>query len=262
MKNIYVATDKKHTAVLFSKEMVNKYLTFYPTAKFEIVSDIVTAIDKAKPKDYNSPKVFAIKTGKVKGIFFTCEEFNKCMKGVKNSRGKKCNDVEKAYHYIYSTKIPKNLSSSVSITNNRGYTSDNLAYVDGSYCVDNNLMGIAYTIKNNEQDISHSSFIRLQEKGSSLKAELISAMMVIERAMQEGLKDITIVHDNEQIAKIISSKKQKDAFNEKYYNFVVTASKTIGITFQKVKSHSGNAGNNKVDTLAKHKNVDKFLNML
>lgn len=262
MKNIYATTDKQHTAILFSKEMVKRYLTIYPKAKFETFSDLNTAIIKAKPKDYNSPKIFTIKEGFVKGMFFTNTEFQNCIRGIKNSKGKKCNGIENAYYYIYSTKIPKSFAPSVSITNNIGLTSENLAYVDGSYHDANNLMGIAYTIKSDKHNISHSSFIKINEKGSSVKAELISTMMVIDRARQEGLKDITIVHDNEQIATIIQRQNPKDVFNKKYYTFMAEASKKMKITFQKVKSHSGNVGNDMVDKLARHNNVDKFLKML
>lgn len=278
IKYVYATVDKEHTAVVFSKEMANKYLSFYPTAKFETFSDIHLAIEKAKPADYNSTKIFTIKTGHIKGFCFTSEEFNTLIRGIKNNDGKKINGLNKAFRYIYSSKIPKTICSDADViipaiqtnaTNKKIKTSSsrtanvkNLAYVDGSFFNNNNLMGIAYTIQNANTKFSHSSFIKVDKDGSSIKAELISAMMAVDRAIQEGLSEITIVHDNEQIAKLLDTASHKDTFNKKYYNFITAASNVIDITFKKVKSHSGDVGNNAVDKLARHSNVDKFINML
>lgn len=262
MKNIYVAVDKKHTAILFSKEMMKKYLNIFPNAKFKICSDITTAVEKAKPEDYFSPKVFAIKNGLVKGMCFTATEYQALVNGVKNVKGKKCRNVEDAFKYIYSKSIPKNLNITAVKDETVNPKSNNIAYVDGSYNDTTNVMGIAYTLQNKKLYFTHSSFIKLDIRGSSVIAELLSTMMVIDRAIKEKLKDITIVHDNEQIQSILKNEKNKNEFNKKYYDFITESSKFINIKFKKIKSHSGDENNNIVDRLARQYNINKFINML
>lgn len=261
MKNIYATIDDNHNAILFTKAMVKKYLKFFPEAKFEVFKELSVAFNATKPPNYNSLKIYGVKEGLVKGLFFNYEDFYKFTYKIQNSIGKRCQNIEVAYNYIYSKQPkPKEKTTTTICPVITSDTSENIAYVDGSYY--ENLMGIAYTIHHNNNSFSHSSFIKTDKKGSSIKAELISAMMVVDRAMKEGLKDITIVCDNEQIFKIVNNGKCKNSFNQKYYNYMLNACKTINISFKKVKSHSGDAENDNVDRLAKHSNVDKFIKML
>ena len=86
LKNIYVATNTGYTAILFSKDMVKKYKKVYPNAKFETVDNLTTAFQKAKPENYFSPKVYAVKSGNIKGICLTAEEYNVFFRGASGWR--------------------------------------------------------------------------------------------------------------------------------------------------------------------------------
>jgi ribonuclease HI len=182
-----------------------------------------------------------------------------------------------AYNYLYNTAIPKNLSVNhlskkdrknnitpecKTITKTHTDAIKYKAYTDGSYYGTNNVMGIGYEIYCDDKIFSHSSFIKVDKKTSSTTAELISAMMAIERSIDEGLKSLTIVHDNAQVESFAISPSSKNKFSREYHEFIKTKSNLIDIHFEKVKSHSGDAQNDKVDRMIRHKKIDKFINLL
>lgn len=258
MKNIYATIDKQHSAIFFSKKMIKQYLKFFPNAKFEVFSDIEDAIKNAKPANYNSEKIYAVKDGIIRGMFYTLKEYETFISGIKNSCGKKCSNINDAFKYIYNTRIPNNLNCTQISRKNKFQAT---IFVDGSFFKDNNMMGIAYNIQSTNNIFSHSSFIKTNHEGSSTKAELISTMMAVERAIQEKIEKATIFYDNSQIFNLLHID-SKDTFNQEYSNFIKNAYRFIDLSFKKIKSHSGNSNNNNVDRLARHKNIDKFLHML
>jgi ribonuclease HI len=262
MKNIYITTNNENFAILFSKEMVKEYKKFYPTSTFSTETNLHIAFDKAKPPNYNSTKIYAVKTGFVKGMFFSNDEFLKFTSGFKEPKAKKCKDISEAYKYIFGTDIPKNFNNGKSMKTKPAKIVNGKVYTDGSYLSSNNLMGVGYEIYSDDKVFSHSSFIKVEKQGSSTTAELISAMMAVERAIDEGLKSLTIVHDNAQIEAFASNCNTKKSFNKKYYNYIKERRKIIDIKFEKVKAHSGDQNNDKVDRMIRHKKIDKFIDMI
>ena len=87
-------------------------------------------------------------------------------------------------------------------------------------------------------------------------------MMAVERSIDEGLKSLTIVHDNAQVKTFAFEPSKKNEFSKKYYNFMRQSSGLIDISFEKVKSHSGDKQNDKVDRMIRHKKIDKFINLI
>ena len=245
--------------------MVKEYQKFFIKAKFEKSTDIFDAFETTRPKDSNATSIYAIKIGKVTGLFFNLEDFRKFTDNYPSFKGKRCSNIEKAYSYIYKTNIPKNLRVNhipIMVSGKKLKTKTKFpdainykAYTDGSHFLDNNIMGIGYEIHCEDKVLSHSSFIKLDKKTSSTTAELMSAMMAVERSIDEGLKSLTIVHDNAQVKTFAFEPSKKNEFSKKYYEFMRQKSGLIDISFEKVKSHSGNEQNDKVDRMIRHKKI-------
>ena len=159
MKNIYVTTSPRNSAILFSKEMVKKYCKLYPKAKFEIVSDIDKAFCLAKPRNVTSPKVYAVKVGYVKGLFVKHEEFSKAITGFSKSMGKQCSNVYDGFKYIYGKAVPKSISE-------RKSAPIEMIYTDGSYNHEKEILGIGYEIHSSKGLLSHSSFVKTRSEGA------------------------------------------------------------------------------------------------
>jgi ribonuclease HI len=269
---IYYTNNTEHRALLFSKEMVNEYRKAFNKTVFFKATDIYDAFEKIKPKNYNSTKIYAIQNGRVIGMFINYEDFRKFTDGYTSFKGKRCKSVKDGYRYIYNANVPKNLRTNhceqqKSITTpeiNKKYPDaiNYKAYTDGSQYCDNNIMGVGYEIYCDGRVFSHSSFIKLDKKTSSTTAELMSVMMAVERSIDEGLKSLTIVHDNEQVETFAKSPSKNNPFSKEYHNFMQQKSGLIDVYFEKVKSHSGNEQNDKVDRMIRHKKIDKFIELL
>ena len=252
--------------------MVSEYRKIFDKAVFSKATDIYDAFDRIRPKGYNSNKIYAVQNGRVIGMFINYEDFRKLTDGYTSFKGKRCKSVKDGYKYIYNTNVPKNLRTNhcqettpikTSVSKKKFPDAINYkAYTDGSHFCDNNIMGVGYEIYCDGKVFSHSSFIKLDKKTSSTTAELMSVMMAVERSIDEGLKSLTIVHDNAQVETFAKSPSKGNSFSKEYYNFMKQKSGLIDVSFEKVKSHSGDEQNNKVDRMIRHKKIDKFIELL
>ena len=259
--NLYVTKNTNQHAILFSKKEVAKFKKIYPKCEFSVTDNLNDAFYFTKYKNNNKKSVYAIRKGIVKGIFLEPKLFDKMSK-VKGREGKKCSDIYDAYFYIYKKKPPKQLCSiTTSVKDDCGEDvkpKGTYAYTDGSYILDNDIMGIGYELYLKSGVFSHSTFI-VGKNGSSNKAELTAAMMVVDRAIKEGVKNITIYHDAEQVSRLATGKsKSKDSFNKKYYQYMNEKSKMISIHFAKVKAHSTDKKNKKVDAMISHNIIEQY----
>lgn len=135
------------------------------------------------------------------------------------------------------------------------------AYVDGSYNVATKRFGygvVLFTDEINEdgskREIRLSKGFSHEELATmrNVAGEIMGAAQAMKTAKALGLKELTIYHDYEGIAKWCTGEwKTKKEWTKKYKLFYDDISKDIKISFSKVEAHSGNAYNDIADQLAK-----------
>ena len=136
------------------------------------------------------------------------------------------------------------------------------AYTDGSY---NQALGIfgcgAVLIIENEvpQIFYETGRAAKSSNGWNINGEIRAAEMIIEKAILEGVTDITIYHDYEGVGKWPDHiwRTNKD-YTFKYAAKINEYRRKININFSWVKGHSGNKYNEMADKAAKYgaKNID------
>ena len=258
MKNIYITTNK-NGAILFSKDMVKEFKKYLPNTEFILAENLKDAFEKTKPENSRKTSVYAVKSGLVKGIFHDVCYYDRFSRNIKGSQAKKCGNIEEAYKYLYKKEKSEKIETLTEMTMEElMIANENIAFVDGSFKEKGKIMGTAYCIQCGEKVFSHSSFVKCGN-GSSCIAELMSAMLTVDRAISEGLKDLTIVYDNMQIRNAYLKQPKEHSYSRKYYDYMHSVRKQINLNFVKVKAHSGNEKNNYVDRMARSKNISKFL---
>ena len=262
MKNIYLSKNTKRKVICFSKQSVKEFQAKINEATFDTYNNLENAVNIVKDCVGKDVPMYAVKAKSGMFITFGQKSWNLLTHGSKGAKGIKAKNISDAYKFLYGTNVPKNIMNSADLKVNPKETT--LVYTDGSYSVKSGRMGVGFTIYYKNKEISSSSFISDKNGGSSVKAECISAMMVIDRAIKEKIKDITIVHDNECVHSyaVNAPTKKKSALWSKYHNYIKESSSRINIHFKKCKAHSGDANNNAIDKIVSYKNIEKILGII
>ncbi len=132
------------------------------------------------------------------------------------------------------------------------------AYVDGSYNVATERFGygvvLFYTLDGEEKVLQLSKGFSNPELAQmrNVAGEIMGAGEAMKKAKEMGIKELTIYHDYEGIAKWCTGEwKAKKTWTKKYKDFYDEISKDVQIKFEKVLAHSGDTYNEIADKLAK-----------
>lgn len=135
------------------------------------------------------------------------------------------------------------------------------AYVDGSYNIrtKNFSYGIVFFTgasdkEGNLQILKFSKSFDHEELAEmrNVAGEIMGAAEAMKIASKLGIKEITIYHDYEGIAKWCTGEwKAKKIWTQKYKDFYNEICKTLKVTFVKVKGHSNDKYNDMADELAR-----------
>ena len=190
-------------------------------------------------------KFYAVKTGRNPGIYHTWEECRKQILGFSGARYKSFATMEEAEAFI---KPGENEMMEVD--------EDTLtAYVDGSFCKDNETFSYGMVIVQKRQDDLY--FARKYEDPDlaamrNVAGEIKGAEAAMKYALDQGYKKLMIYYDYEGIEKWCTGEwKTNKEGTRAYKAFYDEEKKNLGIRFVKVKGHSNDKYNDMADMLAK-----------
>jgi len=213
-------------------------------------------------------KYYAVRKGKATGIFESWDECKNSVEGYSGAQYKGFATKEDAEVYLeiklQPREIVKKHEDIIKDKSNDGLNEGTIiAYVDGSYNKDKNIYGSGVLLlsKNIEKEISKTGNDEIMLEMWNVAGEVCAAMIAIEEAIKLGFKKIIIYHDYTGIAGWVNgyssdgkpSKiwKAKEKGSAVYKQFASKAKEIINIEFVKVKAHSDNEFNSRVDKLAK-----------
>jgi ribonuclease HI len=190
-------------------------------------------------------KFYAVKKGLVPGIYESWEECKPNVIGCPGAIYKGFPTLKEAENYLN----PDN-DSIVDETS----PNDVIAYVDGSYDEETGYYSCGVVVLRNGHESYMSDSANLKEMATmrNVAGEIIGAQLAMQYALDNGLSDITIVHDYQGIScwctgEWTTNKEGTRAF-KKFYDEISSA---VNVHFQKVKGHNGVFYNELADALAK-----------
>lgn len=193
-------------------------------------------------------KVYAVKKGKVTGVFYSWEECKASVDGYPGAEYKGFFSLEEAGRYLGE-------KAEASLDEELPEEGKLLAYVDGSYedslkkyafgCVFLLPDGHIYTQYgngDNEQSLRHRN----------VTGEMLGAMYAVKAAMFNGFQKIEIRYDYQGIEKWVTREWQsKTELTQKYAKAMREWGKSIEISFTKVAAHTNVRYNELADQMAR-----------
>ena len=211
-------------------------------------------------------KFYAVKVGKIPGIYGTWSEAEEQVKGFPGAVYKSFSTEEEAIRYISceATKESENVSDEISTINKKIEQEiknlqdrEVIAFVDGSHSLDADgkekySFGVLL-LTNESEDSLYKAFIdKTYMDSRNIAGEIEGVKQAILWAIESNKQRIKIFYDYEGIEKWATKEwKAKVKVSQEYSKFFDEKSKLINIEFEHVKAHSGIVYNEKADELAK-----------
>ena len=212
-------------------------------------------------------KVYAVKKGKVTGLFYSWDECKDATNGYPGAEFKGFGTEAEARAYlegreisieeIFAEEIPTEEQAKEELQFHTEKLDENqvIAYVDGSFdkTIGKYSFGCILLVpggriikESGNGNEPESLAIR------NIAGEMLGAMYAVRWALVNGYKFIELHYDYEGIEKWATGAwKANNVLTQKYAAFMQRKGSQIRISFQKVKAHSGHYYNEQVDRLAK-----------
>lgn len=195
-------------------------------------------------------KYYAVKEGKIKGIFENWNDCKQSISGFSNPDFKGFDTKEEAVAYLED----KDLWADIVLNDiNEGYV---VAFCDGSYDEKLNRYSygvVAINLDNKKENLCGSGSNPKYKSSCNIIGEIFGAINAMDWAISNGYEKIKIYHDYEGVSKWITGEWAAKSETAKMYTCLYNAkfNGVLEIEFVKVKGHSNNKYNEEADCLAK-----------
>lgn len=188
-------------------------------------------------------KYYAVKTGRVTGIFDNWKDVQKAVIGYSNAAYKGFETKEDAEEWLNKKAVVIDPTSKILA----------IAYVDGSYDNKHKLYSYGCVIFSGDSTYTLNSVDFSEDvKTRNIAGELTGAKKAIEWCIEHGIQNLILYHDYIGIQKWAEHEwKCNIPLTENYQKFIDSIKDKICIQFCKCAAHTGIRYNEMADQLAK-----------
>lgn len=204
-------------------------------------------------------KYYAVKVGRSPGVYSTWDACKEQVDGFSGAVYKSFSTLVEAEVFAGcggKREIPEEKKDPADSLNKEGNMPDGegIAYVDGSYNVATGEYGCGMVFMTGDLQL------HIAKKGENpelspmrnVAGEILGAQLAMEKAVELGLRKLSIYHDYQGIASwCLGEWKTNREGTKKYKEYYESVCDQVKITFVKVKGHSGDVYNDLADELAK-----------
>ena len=201
-------------------------------------------------------KFYAVKKGKIPGIYNSWDDCKKMVDGFPGAVYKSFKTFEEAEAFVGAEDTSRKRSEKAEKpdTGKQEQNPAVYAFVDGSYNIATKVYGYGgFLIHNGEKEVLQGSGNDAEMASMrNVAGEICGSMAAMKKAVELGLKELVIYYDYmgiEMWAKGLWKRNKKGTMA--YYDYAAEVQKVLKLTFVKVKGHSGIEGNEEADRLAK-----------
>lgn len=199
-------------------------------------------------------KVYAVKTGKLVGLFYSWDECKKAIEGYPRAEYRGFNSVDDANSYLNGNEVALNVKTGEKFTikEPKEFNEVNL-FTDGSFKDNSVLFGIY--IQTKDRDFKFYGLVPCGVYSSiaNIAGELLAVLIGVQLVNDLGFSKINIMYDYDGVAKwYLKEWNAKGDLQQKYVALLnnLRLSCNLDLNFNHVKGHSGVAGNVIADKLA------------
>ena len=202
-------------------------------------------------------KYYAVKKGRVPGVYFTWEDCKKQIEKFSGAIYKSFPTAEEAMAFIEGGEQEKKIegaASSKQMERKQSSEETMVAYVDGSYNIKTKEFSYGMVILYKGKEMKFASKVENPSLASmrNVAGEIKGAEMAMRYAIEQGCKALVIYHDYEGIARwCLGDWKANKEGTKAYKAYYDSIKEQLHVTFEKVKGHSGDKYNEMADQLAK-----------
>ena len=196
-------------------------------------------------------KFYAVRQGRATGIFESWAECQKQVTGFPGAVFKSFTTIEEAEAFAKGAAPAIKESGTELLQVEPGAL---VAYVDGSYNVENNQFSYGMVLLDGEQELKFQQFFIDEELASmrNVAGEIKGAEAAMRYAVEQGFHKLYIYHDYEGIAKWCQGAWKTNKEGTKAYKaYFDSIRDKLQVVFVKVAAHTGDKYNEIADKLAK-----------